>query len=121
MSDEQHELEIDAAETERLLGAPTPAQLLDVREQHERDAGYIPPSRHIPLGDLAARVGEIDRGAPVIVYCRVGARSLMAAQALSGAGFEAYSLAGGILDWAASGHELEPSGGVVTDMEQEAA
>ncbi len=121
MSEEQHELEIASADAAERLSAASPVQLIDVREQHEREAGYIPGSSHIPLGDLPARVGELDQQTPVIVYCRVGARSLMAAQALSGAGFQAYSLAGGILDWAASGHELEPSGAVVAEMEQDAA
>ncbi|HUA11007.1 MAG TPA: rhodanese-like domain-containing protein [Solirubrobacteraceae bacterium] len=121
MSEEQHPLEIDAAQAQRRLAASAATQLLDVREQYERDGGYIPGSLHIPLGELPARAGELDPEAPVIVYCRVGSRSLMAAQALDAAGFQATSLAGGIVDWAAAGGTLEPENGFVVDMERGAA
>jgi rhodanese-related sulfurtransferase len=51
----------------------------------------------------------------VIFVCRVGGRSLMAAQALSGAGFDAYSMAGGVQQWAEEGRPLSPDGGHVAD------
>ncbi len=51
----------------------------------------------------------------MVFYCRVGSRSLMAAQAFRASGFEAYSMAGGLLRWAQEGRELAPDGGRVAD------
>jgi len=89
------------------------AQLIDVREDTEWDAGRIGGARHIPLGDVAAQAPTIDRDTPVVFYCRVGARSAMAADAFRKGGYEAYSLAGGLEAWAGEGHELEPEDGSV--------
>ena len=60
------------------------AQLVDVRAGHEWEAGHIEGATHVPLDELPERIGELDRERPVIVYCRGGNRSSMAAQALSG-------------------------------------
>ncbi|HWV88117.1 MAG TPA: rhodanese-like domain-containing protein [Capillimicrobium sp.] len=89
--------------------------LVDVREPHEWDAGRIPGARHIPLGDLAAQAGTLDASAPVVFLCRMGGRSLMAAQALRAAGVEAYSMAGGMLAWDAAGLPMEPDGAHVAE------
>ncbi|MBX5443351.1 MAG: rhodanese-like domain-containing protein [Solirubrobacteraceae bacterium] len=89
--------------------------LVDVREQHEWDAGRIPGARHIPLGDLSSQAGTLDPSAPVVVLCRAGGRSLMAAQALRAAGVEAYSMAGGMLAWDAAGLPMEPDGARVAE------
>ncbi len=97
------------------LADDDPLQLIDVREPQEREAGHIEPSRHIPLVDLTAAAESIDRDRPVVFYCRVGSRSSMAAQAFRGAGFEAYSMTGGLLRWAAEGRPLSPEGGVVAN------
>jgi rhodanese-related sulfurtransferase len=89
------------------------AQLIDVREDEEWDAGRIGGARHIALGEVAAQAQAIDRDTPVIFYCRVGARSAMAADAFRKAGYEAYSLDGGLEAWAGEGRELEPEDGSV--------
>ncbi len=91
------------------------AQVLDVREQHERDAGHIAGSRHVPLLELASAAGSLERELPVVAYCRVGSRSAMAAQALRAAGFDAYSMTGGLVRWAQEGRPLSPEGGRVAD------
>jgi rhodanese-related sulfurtransferase len=91
------------------------ATVVDVRERYEREAGFIAGSEHVELGELAARATEIPRELPVIFYCRVGSRSLMAAQAFRGAGYDAVSMAGGIEAWYAEGRPLEPTGGTVAD------
>ncbi|MGH2863870.1 MAG: rhodanese-like domain-containing protein [Solirubrobacteraceae bacterium] len=89
-------------------------QLIDVREPYERDAGHIEGSRHIELVQLSREAAaSIDRERPVIFYCRVGARSGMAAEALRASGFEAYSMTGGLLRWASEGRPLSPEGGSV--------
>lgn len=81
--------------------------LVDVREDGEHAEGRIPGDRHVPLGQVAAEAETLDRDRPVVFYCRSGVRSLMAAQAFAGAGFEAYSLAGGLLAWEAAGLRFE--------------
>jgi rhodanese-related sulfurtransferase len=91
------------------------AQLVDVREPYERDAGHIPGSRHIELTDLAAQASTLDPALPVVTVCRGGSRSFMAAQALRGAGFDAVSMAGGMVAWTAEGRALEPADGHVAD------
>jgi rhodanese-related sulfurtransferase len=91
-------------------------QLIDVREPYEREAGYIDGSRHIELVQLSAEAAaNIDRERPVVFYCRVGGRSEMAAQALRASGFEAYTMAGGLVRWAGEGRPLSPESGSVAD------
>lgn len=82
-------------------------QLVDVREPHEHAAGRIAGARHVELGVLAAEAETIARDKPVIFYCRVGARSGMAAQAFAASGWDAYNLAGGIVSWAMAGQPIE--------------
>ena len=89
------------------------AQLVDVREPYEWDAGRIAGARHIQLGQVAAEAPSIDRERPVVFYCRVGSRSAMAADAFRRAGYDAYSLDGGLEAWAARGLPLEPDDGTV--------
>lgn len=111
----QSDIEIDPADLAARLEAGEDVQLLDVRETYEREAGRIEPSLHAELSKLADAAPELDRDRPVIVYCRAGVRSLMATQALRGAGFDAWSMRGGLLRWAAEGRPLAPEGGTVAD------
>jgi rhodanese-related sulfurtransferase len=106
------EIEVTPEHTEGAL-ADGSAQVVDVREPYEREAGYIPGSVHIGLQDLAAQAQTLDRERPVIFTCRTGARSLMAAQAFRQAGFDAWSMAGGLELWVAEGREIEPADGQV--------
>ena len=107
-------LEVSTEETARAL-AEGSAQIVDVREPYEREAGYVEGSEHIELQHLADAAQSLDPERPVIFYCRAGSRSLMAAQAFRRAGFDAYSMAGGLLDWAAEGRPLAPENGRVAD------
>jgi rhodanese-related sulfurtransferase len=91
------------------------ASMIDVREGYERDAGYIAGTRHIELERLASSADEIDRSAPVVFQCRLGVRSAMAASAFRSAGFDAYTLAGGIQAWVDAGLPIEPDGGYVAE------
>jgi rhodanese-related sulfurtransferase len=91
------------------------AALVDVREPYEHDAGRIAGARHIELERLAGKADSIDRDRPVIFHCRLGARSAMAAQAFRAAGYEAYSLDGGIQAWVDDELPIEPDGGYVAD------
>jgi rhodanese-related sulfurtransferase len=87
-------------------------ELVDVREPYEWAAGRIPGARHVELGRLAGAV-ELPADRPIVFYCRVGARSAMAATAFRRAGYEASSLDGGLEAWAAEGRPLEPEGAAV--------
>jgi rhodanese-related sulfurtransferase len=82
---------------------PAGAYLLDVREHEEWDAGHAPGAVHIPLGELGARYTELDQDKPLFVICRSGGRSVHAAQALAGAGWDASNVADGMVGWQASG------------------
>ncbi len=93
--------------------AQVDAQLIDVRQDSEWEAGRIAGARHIPLDTLPTRSGEIARDQPVIFQCRSGARSAMATQAFRASGFEAYNLAGGLEAWVGEGLEIEPAGGTI--------
>ena len=90
---------------------PDGTWLLDVREDDEWAAGHAPDARHIPLGQLGSRVGEIPQDVEVYVICRSGHRSARATQALNGAGWHAVNVAGGMQDWAASGRPMVTDSG----------
>jgi rhodanese-related sulfurtransferase len=90
-------------------------QLIDVRQPHEHEAGRIAGTTLIELAELPGRASEIDRERPVVFYCRSGARSAMATEAFRGAGFDAHNMAGGLLEWQASGLPLEPADGRVAE------
>ncbi len=71
--------------------------LLDVRQPWEYEEDHIPGAKLVPLGDLKEGTQSLDPERPILVYCAVGGRSRVAAQLLSGRGFqEVYNLSGGI-------------------------
>ena len=97
------------------------AQLIDVRADHEWEAGRISGATHLPLDELAGRSGEIDKQRPVLLYCRGGNRSTMAAAALSEAGYDATKLSEGIVGWSEAGLPLVPEDGYVAESGEAAA
>lgn len=78
-------------------------QVVDVRDPNEWEAGRIEGALHIPVDDLAERVGELDRDRPVVAVCRSGNRSGRAAEWLREEGFDAENLEGGMQAWAEAG------------------
>ena len=79
------------------------AVVVDVRDASEYGSGHIPNSRHIPLAELEARVGELAKlkSRPIVLTCRTGNRSGRAQRILQKAGFsDIYVLKGGISAWA---------------------
>jgi len=89
------------------LGSGSPPRLLDVREPFELDIARIGNETTIPLGELEARLGELDASLNWVVVCRSGARSGNATQFLLQNGFKnVRNLRGGILAW---GREVDPS------------
>ena len=89
------------------------AQLVDVREPYEHEAGRIAGDLHVELERLTAEAGSIDRERPVVFYCRTGSRSALAAQAFAAAGFEAHNLDGGLKAWVKDGLPIVPADGHV--------
>jgi rhodanese-related sulfurtransferase len=80
------------------------AILVDVREPEEWRRGRAPGARHIPLGALGKRIGELPRDRDVLLICRSGNRSGMAQRTLRGQGYDrALNVAGGMNAWAAAG------------------
>ncbi len=76
-------------------------ELLDVREPHEAEIARIPGARLLPLGELAARLSELDSARTYTIACHRGTRSLQAYQLLRQAGFARLRiLAGGVDAWA---------------------
>jgi rhodanese-related sulfurtransferase len=96
-------------------------QLIDVRRAHEWEAGRIPGAGHVEINDLPAAAARLDRERPVVLYCRSGSRSQLAADALGDGGFDAHALAGGISAWAGEGRPLEPEDGYVSESGEAAA
>jgi rhodanese-related sulfurtransferase len=83
------------------LARGEPLVLLDVREDHEFAYCRIAGSRHVPLGELAARAGELDPDTPTVCICHHGVRSGQAAALLEHGGFaQVYNLLGGVERWA---------------------
>jgi rhodanese-related sulfurtransferase len=107
--------DIDPGQLAKWMSDDPKLQVIDVRENYEREAGYIEGSQHIRLVELPSRAQEIESKHPVVFYCRVGARSDMAAQAFRASGIQALSMRGGLVRWAAENRPLSPDGGVVAD------
>ena len=100
--------ELSATALQARFRGGDPPVLLDVREDHERDHARIGvpgevPDLHIPLGQIQARVDEIEaaaRGKDLVVYCHHGMRSMVAATWLSRRGIQSIAnLDGGIDAW----------------------
>jgi len=111
--DEEH-IEVAPDRAAELIEADE-VQLVDVREPYEVEAGRLAGARHLELEHLASQADSLSRDTPVLFYCRSGVRSGMAASAFRRAGYEAYSLTGGITAWHGQGLPIEPEDGHVAD------
>jgi rhodanese-related sulfurtransferase len=85
---------------------PADTTLLDVREQDEWDAGHAPHALHIPMGELAGRLGDLPEDRDVLVVCRSGGRSARVTQYLNANGWDARNVDGGMQSWHAAGRPL---------------
>ena len=83
-------------------------QIIDVREPNEYEIARLSGSRLIPLGQVVARMNEIDAARETVVHCKMGGRSAKAIEALKRAGFSGrlINLKGGITAWS---NEVDPS------------
>jgi adenylyltransferase/sulfurtransferase len=76
-------------------------KLLDVREPHELEISALPGAVNIPLGQLAARLSELDSAEEMVIFCKSGSRSARGLELLASAGFKKVkNLKGGINAWA---------------------
>jgi rhodanese-related sulfurtransferase len=79
----------------------TDSLILDVREKRERDAGFIPNSIHIPLGELRHRLNELPKDREILVHCQSGQRSYTACRMLMQHGYRCRNLTGSFRTWKA--------------------
>lgn len=76
-------------------------KLVDVREPHELEISRLPNAINIPLGQLAARLSELDSAEEMVIFCKSGSRSARGLELLASAGFKKVkNLKGGINAWA---------------------
>lgn len=95
--------EITCAELKKKRDNQENIQIIDVREDYERDISNIDGSIHIPLAELEDRLDELNPSQEYILQCRTGGRSATATQILMAEGFkDVKNLVGGINEWAKS-------------------
>ena len=99
---------ITAKELAEKIEAGENVQLIDVREPDENAFAKIDGAKLIPLGQVVARMSEIDPSRDTVVHCKGGVRSAKAIEALQAAGFQGdlTNLTGGITAWS---NDVDPS------------
>lgn len=80
--------------------------VVDVREDHEFEAGHVPNAHHIPLNTVPDRVADLPKGEQIWLICQGGVRSMKAADYLEAQGFDVVSVAGGTGAWMSAGKEV---------------
>lgn len=101
--------EITPAELKERLDRGDALTIVDVREPHEWEIANLEPygARLIPMREIEARLGELDRDAEIVLHCKTGGRSAIVLRQLREAGYtRLWNLKGGILAWA---DEVDPS------------
>lgn len=94
-------LNITAEEARKLMDSEKDRIILDVRSREEYDQGHIPGAILIPNTEIEAKSADLlpDKDQLILVYCRSGRRSKLAAQSLADLGYTNIREFGGILDW----------------------
>ena len=93
--------DIEAVDLAKRLKQGNHLRLLDVREPHELQISHLDNATLIPLGQLAARLSELDTAEEIVVFCKAGTRSSRALELMVSAGFRKIkNLKGGINAWA---------------------
>jgi sulfur-carrier protein adenylyltransferase/sulfurtransferase len=93
--------DITPAELVERLDKGNSVHLVDVREPHELEISHLEGAQLIPLGELAARMHELDSANEMVLFCKSGSRSTRALELLVSAGFRRVkNLKGGINAWA---------------------
>lgn len=94
---------------EAFAGHETERFVLDVRNEHEHEAGAIEGSVNIAHTRLAPRVGELPRDEPIVCHCRSGVRSAAATSFLRRRGLDVTNLAGGYVAWELATGQVNPA------------
>ena len=94
-------VQINAEEAKKIMDSDEEYIILDTREQDEYDSGHIPGAVLIPYTEIEERAEEMlpDKDKQILVYCRSGRRSKIAAEYLVGLGYTNVKEFGGIIDW----------------------
>ena len=92
---------ITAEEAKQIMDTEEDYIILDVRTQEEYDQGHIPGAILIPDTEIKHKAEEVmmDKDQLILVYCRSGRRSKLAAEALAELGYTNIKEFGGIIDW----------------------
>lgn len=93
--------QITAEEAKKIMDSGEEHIVLDTREQDEFDEGHIPGAILIPYTEIENKAEEMltDKDKLILVYCRSGRRSKIAAESLSKLGYTNVKEFGGIIDW----------------------
>ena len=93
--------QITAEDAKKIMDADEEYIILDTREQNEFDSGHIPGAILIPYTEIENKAEEMlpDKDKLILVYCRSGRRSKIAAESLAKLGYTNVKEFGGIIDW----------------------
>ena len=94
-------MNITAEEAKKIMDSEEGCTILDVRTQEEYDAGHVPGAILISHEEIAEKAEKVltDKDQLILVYCRSGRRSKIAAEALAELGYTNIKEFGGIIDW----------------------
>jgi rhodanese-related sulfurtransferase len=99
--------EMHPSELQARRAAGTAPLVIDVRETWELQLASIPGVLHIPMNEIPAKLGDLDKNSELVVMCKSGGRSMQVAQFLARNGFQSVkNLTGGILAWS---RDVDPS------------
>ena len=93
--------QISADDAKNIMDTKNDIIILDVREQYEYDEGHIPNAILIPYTEIESKAESVipDKNKEILVYCRSGRRSKIAAESLVKLGYTNVKEFGGIIDW----------------------
>ncbi|OCA91434.1 rhodanese-like domain-containing protein [Bacillus sp. FJAT-27225] len=90
---------ISTEELQKKVEAGEKLDIIDVREDEEVAYGMIPGAKHIKMGEIPARMDELDKDKEYIFVCRSGGRSFNVCHYLHDQGFKVVNMEGGMLAW----------------------
>ncbi|MBI1257892.1 MAG: rhodanese-like domain-containing protein [Chloroflexi bacterium] len=98
---------LTAAEAKARLEAGGAPYVLDVRQPEEFRAGHIAGATLIPLNMLGQSLSKLPQDREILCVCQSGARSSAAVRQLTGAGYQALNLSGGMGGWQRAGYPIK--------------
>ena len=90
---------ITPKELETKIEAGEKLEIVDVREHEEVQNGMIEGAKHIPMGEIPARLDEFDKEKEYIFVCHASGRSANVCHFMQEQGFKVVNMIGGMLDW----------------------